>query len=133
MKKLTFVLILLLLLPLLTYNHSVGFEVKFYTGDDPFYDNVRDQFLNWQDFSGNVIPNAETALAIATSIYEAVDKHHEVEGLVPSSVFYDEDDEIWVVSFDRPNPSQNIDISGGGWCIAMRKSDGQVVKIWRTE
>ncbi len=91
-----------------------------------FYDK------NWSDPIGTyggkaVIPDKETALKIATAIFDGMEKSKEAQGYEPQSVFYDYQDEIWIVSFWK-NSNQ---LSLGGDCnIALQKKDGKVLRIW---
>lgn len=98
--------------------------IKYESGN--FYDK------NWSETIGTykveaVVPDEETALKIAKAIFDGMEKSKEVQEYVPKSVFYDNQDEIWIVSFAK-NSSQ---ITLGGDCnIAIRKKDGMVLRIW---
>ena len=87
---------------------------------------------NWNEtigtYSGEaVIPNEETALKIAKAIFDGMKKSKDTQEYVPQSVFYDSQDEIWIVSFGK-NSNQ---ITLGGDCnIARQKKDGTVLRIW---
>lgn len=86
---------------------------------------------NWDEpvgtYTGAVIPDQETALEIAKAVYNGMEKNKKEQEYVQQFVFYDEQDEVWIVSF-----GENSDeiIAGGGCSIAMRKSDGKVLRIW---
>lgn len=90
-----------------------------------FYDK------NWSEtvgtYTGAVIPDKETALEIAKVIFNGMDKSKEVEEYVPKSVFFDCQDEIWIISFWKD--SDEI-ILGGDCSIAIQKADGKVLRIW---
>lgn len=74
-----------------------------------------------------VVPNKETALEIAKAIFDGMDKSKEAREYIPQSVFYDEQDEIWIVSFWK----ESNEITLGGDCsIAIQKADGKVLRIW---
>lgn len=98
--------------------------IKYESGD--FYDK------NWSETIGTyigkaVIPDEETALKIAKAIFDGMGKSKEVQEYVPQSVFYDNQDEVWIVSFGK-NSNQ---ITLGGECnIALQKKDGKVLRIW---
>lgn len=90
-------------------------------------------YLNkdWSDtartYGKAVVSNKETALEIAKAIFNGMDKSKEAQEYVPQSVFYDEQDEIWIVSFWK----ESNEITLGGDCsIAIQKSDGKVLRIW---
>ena len=90
---------------------------------------------NWSETIGtyserDVIPDKETALKMAKAIFDGMDKSEAMQEYVPQVVFYDTQDEIWIVSFweDWEDPNQ---ITIGGDCsIAMQKKDGKVLRIW---
>ena len=91
-----------------------------------FYDK------NWSETIGTynekaVIPNEEIALKIAKAIFEGMEKSGEVQEYVPQSVFYDNKDEVWIVSFWK---NSNQTILGGDCNIALQKKDGKVLRIW---
>lgn len=98
--------------------------IKYESGN--FYDK------NWSETSGTyseeaVISDEKTALKIASAIFDGMKKNDDVQEYVPQSVFYDNQDEIWIVSFWK-NSNQ---ITLGGDCnIAMQKKDGKVLRIW---
>ena len=98
--------------------------IKYESGT--FYDK------NWSEsvgtYSGKaVIPDEETALKIATAIFDGMAKSNEVQEYVPQSVFYDNQDEVWIVSFWK---DANQIMVGGDCNIAMQKKDGKVLRIW---
>lgn len=86
---------------------------------------------NWEEsactYQGAVIPDKKTALEIATIIFNRMRKSNATQKYVPQSVFYDEQDEIWIVSFWRDTDEL---ILGGDCSIAMQKQDGKVLRIW---
>ena len=87
---------------------------------------------NWEETIGTysedaVIPDEKTALKIAKAIFEGMKKSKEAQGYVPQSVFYDDQDEIWIVSFGKDSSQITL---GGGCSIAMQKKDGKVLRIW---
>ena len=87
---------------------------------------------NWSENVGTysrqaVIPDEETALKIAKAIFDGMEKSKDVQEYVPQSVFYDNQDEIWIVSFWK----NSHEITLGADCnIAMQKKDGKVLRIW---
>lgn len=87
---------------------------------------------NWDSdigtYTGVAIPNEECAIAVASAIYNAIPGEDD-EGRVPTGVFFDEEEEIWIVSFGRL-PYNGVYFLGGDCSIALRKADGQVVRIW---
>ena len=85
---------------------------------------------NWEEsigtYKGAVIPDKDTAMNVAISIFDGMSKSEEVAEYVVQSIFYDEQDEIWIVSFWKD--SENI--IGGDCSIALQKKDGKVIRIW---
>ena len=127
MKK-VFVLIVMALTVLLcsacVANEEEDDMITYETG--VFYDK------NWNEtigtYSGEpVIPNADTALSIAEAIFDGMKKSEKAQGYVPQNVFYDEEDEIWIVSFWGDSKKDNL---GGDCSIALQKKDGKVLRIW---
>lgn len=83
-------------------------------------------------WSGDLIPDAQTAVAVATSIYEATAaKNDSFRGAAAQTVFYDETDDTWNICFSVPddNDPETLQL-GGEWNIALRKSDAAVVAVW---
>lgn len=86
---------------------------------------------NWSEtigtYGGMVIPDEETALKIAKAIFDGMEKSKDAKEYVLQSVFYDNQDEIWIVSFGK---NSNHIMLGGDCNIAMQKKDGKVLRIW---
>ena len=78
---------------------------------------------NWSETIGT----EETALKIAKAIFDGMEKSKDAKEYVPQSVFYDNQDEIWIVSFGK---NSNHIMLGGDCNIAMQKKDGKVLRIW---
>lgn len=105
------------------------------------YTHVGPDKNTWDDpgvasYQGDVIPDKKTAIAMATVILENTTPTSIIESKEPFHVFYDEEDEFWVVSFMQPIERINghwVAVLGGECSIAMRKKDGQVLKIWFSE
>ncbi len=47
--------------------------------------------------------------------------------LTPQSVFFDSQDEIWILTFGTDGKDN---VAGGACSIAIRKQDGKVLSIW---
>ena len=73
------------------------------------------------------VPNRKAALEIAQVIFNEMDKSEETQEYVPQSIFYDEKDEIWIVSFWKESNETTL---GGDCSIAIQKADGKVLRIW---
>lgn len=73
------------------------------------------------------VPNKKVALEISQAIFNGMEKSEEAQEYVPQFIFYDEQDEIWIVSFGK----ESNEITLGGDCnIAIQKVDGKVLRIW---
>lgn len=98
--------------------------IKYESGN--FYDK------NWSEtigtYSGRaVIPDEETALKVAEAIFDGMEKSRDAQEYVPQSVFYDNQDGIWIVSFWKDSDQITL---GGDCSIAIQKKDGKVLRIW---
>lgn len=74
-----------------------------------------------------VVPDEKTALEIAKVIFNGMDKSKEVQKYTPQSIFYDEQDKIWIVSFWENTNKYTL---GGDCSIAIQKVDGKILRIW---
>ena len=85
---------------------------------------------NWSETIGTygqvAVPNEKVALEIARSIFNGMDKSEEVQEYIPQTIFFDEQDNIWIVSFWKES---NETILGGDCNIAIQKEDGKVYRI----
>ena len=98
-------------------------EIEFHSGI--YHDK------NWEETEGSyqyaAIPNQEIALNVAIQVFEGIQKSTNAQKYVPYSVFYDEQDAVWIVSFCEPSD----EIMLGGDCnIAIQKEDGKILRIW---
>lgn len=86
---------------------------------------------NWGEivgtYKGEIVSNEKTAIEIAKAIFEGMEKSEEVQKYVPQSVFYDEQDEVWIVSFWKDSKEITL---GGDCSIAIQKKDGKVLRVW---
>lgn len=97
-----------------------------------FYD------LGWDEgpmtYTGNAVPDMETAVAIASAIFKAMPKSPSTENFTLDCVFYDEENGIWTVSFADPIPADATVVAVGYCCsIAIKESNGEVLRIWSGE
>lgn len=128
-----FVLIIVIVSSVVIHSHKKDEptpEIKFESG---IYSSK--QFLHGEEhplsYKGDVIPDKETALNVATQIFKIQQKHNPTfEKHEPWYVFYDEQDEFWLVDFSDPSEPFVV---GGGYCIVLQKKDGKVLGMWMTE
>lgn len=124
MKKCIAISVLLLSLLLSSCaNDTSDQEIQFEEGI--FYDK------NWSDtagtYTGNVVESKETAVAVATAVYNGMRKSQSMSNLTPQSVFFDSQDEIWIVTFGMDGKEN---VAGGDCSIAIQKQDGRILRIW---
>ena len=100
-------------------NSMVKYEIGIY------YDK------NWENpvgtYQEDVIPDKNTAIAIATQIFNQLSKNSYMQNWIPQVVFFDQEDEIWIVSFWEETDEI---IYGDDCSIALQKKDGKVLRIW---
>ena len=97
---------------------NVDFEVGVYYNKD------------WSNatltYEGDAIPNKEVALEVASAVFYGFAKDTWQKNHVPSTIFFDEEDEIWIVSFAENDEN----VIGGDCSIALQKKDGRILRIW---
>lgn len=79
----------------------------------------------------DAVPDIETALNVAKAIYAPFEKRWG-GNRVPRIVDFDVGKEVWIVCFseysgDPDNPGSTLD---GGFCVAIQKKDGKVLRTW---
>lgn len=120
---LLFIILSIVLLSACGNREEEGNMIKYQMGN--YYDK------NWNEtvgtYVGAAIPDRETAIEVAKAIFYGMDKSESVRRYVPKSVFYDEQDGIWIVSFGEDSDDVTL---GGGCSIAMQKADGKILRIW---
>lgn len=125
MKKIRILLAIIILVVCSACNNNRGDSstIKYETG--VFHDK------HWEEQTGtyqeDVIPDRETAIAIATQIFNGMKKSTTSQEYTPQHVFYDEEEAIWIVSFWK---GSNTITLGDDCSIAMQKKDGKVLRIW---
>lgn len=91
------------------------------------------KFWNITDYNTydyDAIPNKETALAVAKEIWEGIPKSNRKQQYTAQEVFFDEEDEVWIITFGDDVPSAGP-ISTGNCCsIAIQKKDSKILSIW---
>ncbi len=125
-KNLIFLFITLLIITLFSAcgngkkeNNMVKYESGIY------YDKDWNETVG--TYTESAIPDKDTALEVATAIFNGMDKSRGAKEYVPKSVFFDYQDEVWIVSFGKGSDEF---ILGGDCSIAIQKKDGKVLRIW---
>ena len=77
------------------------------------------------------VPDIDTAVEIAVSIFNGIERKRIHEGQKVQYVFFDTEDEVWIVSFwkDRGYGPYAM-IAEGSFNIAIQKSDAKVLRMW---
>lgn len=99
------------------------------TNNDQNVQADKDWYKTEGNYEGNVVPTKEIAISIAQAIFEGMENENLADYVV-QSVFYDEVDHVWIVSFwpEQENPDEFI--IGGDCSIALQQADGKVLRIW---
>ena len=106
------------------HTQPVEHAITFKTG---IYDHKFWKTDKIEDYPGYcVIPDEDAAVKIATAIY----KELPIFAFEAQSVFFDEEDEVWIVSFYPPIPESGPVEIGSCHSIALRKKDGKVLGIF---
>ena len=116
-------------------------DVKYSTGTyykDISYDTgdfEKENLYDWEDHAGvykeDVVPDRDVALTVGIAVFKGIAKNSKsLEDFVPQSVFYDTENEFWVVIFYPDYDSdEGVYVVGGDCSIFIRKNDGQVFRI----
>lgn len=126
MKKFICLIVSILFISVLFSSCDNKVENKDVVYKSGIYDNK-----NWDESIGtyvmDVIPDEETALKTAEAIFNGMEKSETAQEYVPQSVYYDEQDGIWIISFWQESDEATL---GNDCNIAMQKKDGKVLRIW---
>ncbi len=80
------------------------------------------------------VPDEETAIAVAEAVFAKYRKNNEYSKFIPKRVFFDTEDEIWIVSFDDPyeidDEGHIFEYVGLYFNIAIKKENAEIVKMW---
>jgi hypothetical protein len=73
------------------------------------------------------IPDKETALAVASALFKGMQKQAKFKHYEIVAIWHDTDDGIWIIVFAQ---GQN---STGGFTMALREDNAQIINIWAGE
>ena len=125
MKKVIICLIVILLIPL-----YAGCQKGVDNTDRIKYDEGVYPRKDWENLEVAVeekcVSNKNTAISIGNAILLNFQDQGYFPNYVLQTVFYDTEDEIWILSFWE----DNVNYPGSDFCIAINKSDGRVIKMW---
>lgn len=123
--------ILLTVFSLWSFNGNVeGLEIK----DVEIFPDL-DRRKPWHraefTYTDPIIPDEETAAMIASAIMKSI----QCKGYAPNyelqRVFFDEEEEVWMVTFGEGfNTEDKVMTAGASCCIALAKSNAEVLSIW---
>ena len=116
-------------------------DVKYSTGT--YYKDIRydtgdfekENLYAWEDHAGvykeDVVPDRDVALTVGIAVFKGIAKNSKsLEDFVPQSVFYDTENEFWVVIFYPDYDSdEGVYVASGDCSVFIRKKDGQVFRI----
>jgi len=81
----------------------------------------------------NVIPDKEVAAKVAEQIFNGMREESEKD-YIPQLVQHDEENGVWNVVFWEYDDPTDGEVTVGSCCnIAIRETDGKVLKIWYDE
>lgn len=87
---------------------------------------------NWENaeypFEAVCVPDSDTAVRITGIFMEQFQKQNKFRGYVPTSVFWDTENQVWVVTYAESGDYPSACIS-----IAVRKENAQVLGMWLGE
>ena len=115
------------------YNEEIGYVEGIH--HDRFWTQEGLAFLEYYGLGGTptedkpLVPDKETAIAIASTIFyaqELIDDWIIRDYFVPSGVFFDTQDEVWIVNFSYYTDGY----APGTVTIVLRKDNAQVLAIW---
>ena len=73
-------------------------------------------------YKGDVIPNEECAIAVAEAIFNNMEKSESARNYTQQCVSYDEENEIWIVSFWDPKNTESSNVMTLGNDCSMPSS-----------
>lgn len=86
---------------------------------------------NWSEMVGSytkdIIPDEETAVKMANIIFKNLQKEGYCKNYSLQEIFFDEEDKIWILSYWESTDEM---ITGSDCSIALKKSNGEVLRIW---
>lgn len=104
-------------------NGDVQTEITYKTGTFKDY-NKKSNVI----YENVAIPDKETAIAIAIAIFKTIPKTANTQEYIPQEVFFDTENEVWIVTFANTNPQNKSE--KGKWRIALKMKDSSVYSIW---
>ena len=139
MKRNVLVIVMLLFMIMLVCcnKDNIKEQIETYTykeGIYPYKDSFDSDIGNTPS-NGYAIPDKDSAVTRASEEFEKVKQAGFCQSYTLRSVFYDTEDEIWIVSFGekKEDKENGIVIVGGSYEIAISKATGKILKMWPGE
>lgn len=79
------------------------------------------------------VSDADAAIQIATIEFEKFQREGRGKSYCLSGVFYDTEDQVWIVWFSEKQVSNSVYVAGACYNVAIAKNSGQVIKVWASE
>ena len=101
-------------------------DIVFYSGKYPlrFWETEK-----IEDSQYCVIPDQDTAIKFANTVYESIPKVPLAANFDIQSVYFDEQDDVWIATFYEALPEAGPVSTGPCYSIAIQKKDGKVLGI----
>lgn len=80
-------------------------------------------------YLGAAIPDQDTAIEYTQVIFQGMNGGRLAKKYVPTALFFDEEQEVWITTFTKKGSDPET-ASGRRYRIAVRKADGEVLRIW---
>lgn len=104
-------------------------NIDFLSGE--YYNKTWNQDNDQNILDSNCVPDIESAVQIANVIFYNKQKQGLFKEYKLQSVFYDESDNVWVISFWKPYNEKNGSLTvGSDFNIAISQKNGQVLTYW---
>ena len=83
--------------------------------------------------TGTNISTADMAISIATVEFEKIQQEGMCISYSLGGVFFDVEDQVWIVWFTEKPESDDVILVGSCYNIAISKNSGQIIKSWPSE
>ncbi len=104
---------------------DINIEADYEEGVYPYKEEWSE---NQHSYKGDVIANKETAINVASAIFNNVKSTGACKNYVLGGVFFDTADDVWVVYFVEPDNTP-----GSTYNIAIKNATGEVINMWPGE
>lgn len=109
-----------------TQNSTEGESDLIYSYRSGVYHN-KNWSDDWGTYTSDAIPDVDTAISVASALFENVKKDGIGQTYILNSVFFDTEDNIWIITFSQSTDSS---VDGGEFNIALSQTTGNVIRMW---